>query len=274
MLFSFLATALVSLPIFAILFLKSSRFGGLRIGSASTVHVARLTAVFNTAGKARVIGITNYWTQVALYPLHREIFKFLEGVPTDGTYNQLKPIKALVENGDSYYSYDLTAATDRLPREIQRDVLSLFIGESLSNVWLSLIDMPFGTSKEYLEITRYSVGQPMGAYSSWAMLALTHHIIVQASGPKTVFNYAVLGDDVVVSKDAPDYLSIMTGLGVSISLAKSIVSSEFIEFAKRVRTLKGEDYSIIGPGLIMSAVRNRFLSSVVLADALRKGVVS
>lgn len=25
----------------------------------------------------------------------------------------------------------------------------------------------------------YSVGQPMGALSSWAMLALTHHLIVQ-----------------------------------------------------------------------------------------------
>jgi len=26
---------------------------------------------------------------------------------------------------------------------------------------------------------RYSVGQPMGAYSSFPMLALTHHVIVQ-----------------------------------------------------------------------------------------------
>ncbi|KAF9914618.1 hypothetical protein FBU30_002438, partial [Linnemannia zychae] len=25
---------------------------------------------------------------------------------------------------------------------------------------------------------KYEVGQPMGAYSSWAMLALTHHIVV------------------------------------------------------------------------------------------------
>jgi hypothetical protein len=99
---------------------------------AAKYHVARLTAVYNTAGKARVIGITNYWTQVALYPLHREIFKFLEGVPTDGTYNQLKPIKALVDNGATYYSYDLSAATDRLPREVQRDVLSLFIGKDLA----------------------------------------------------------------------------------------------------------------------------------------------
>jgi hypothetical protein len=97
-------------------------------------HVGRLTAVYNTAGKARVIGITNYWTQVALYPLHREIFKFLEGLPTDGTYNQLKPVKALVDDNSKYYSYDLSAATDRLPRDVQTDILKLFIGESLARI--------------------------------------------------------------------------------------------------------------------------------------------
>jgi hypothetical protein len=26
---------------------------------------------------------------------------------------------------------------------------------------------------------KYSVGQPMGALSSWAMLAITHHMIMQ-----------------------------------------------------------------------------------------------
>jgi len=105
------------------------------------------------------------------------------------------------------------------------------------------------------------------------MLALTHHMIIQASGDQVVKNYAVLGDDVVVSHDAPRYLELMTGFGVSISMAKSIVSNEFIEFAKRVRTLKGEDFSIIGPGLIMASVRNRFLSAVVLADSIRKDIV-
>jgi hypothetical protein len=71
---------------------------------------------------------------VALYPLHREIFKFLEGLPTDGTYNQLKPVKALVDDNSKYYSYDLSAATDRLPRDIQTDILKLFIGESLAQI--------------------------------------------------------------------------------------------------------------------------------------------
>jgi hypothetical protein len=122
--------------------------------------------VYNTAGKARVIGITNYWVQVALYPLHREIFNFLEKLPTDGTYDQLKPVKALLDDGSKYYSYDLSAATDRLPREIQRDVLRLFIGSSLAENWMDLVNMPFSVDKQNSEVIHYAVGQPMGAYSS------------------------------------------------------------------------------------------------------------
>lgn len=85
---------------------------------------------------------------------------------------------------------------------------------------------------------RYSVGQPMGAYSSWAMLALTHHIIVleaaRLAGISHFKDYAVLGDDIVIYNDAvaEQYLSLMNNLGVSINLGKSVISKDFAEFAK------------------------------------------
>jgi len=45
----------------------------------------------------------------------------------------------------------------------------------------------------------------MGALSSWAMLALTHHYIVRIAarrvGIKNFNHYAVLGDDVVICND-------------------------------------------------------------------------
>jgi hypothetical protein len=62
------------------------------ISMVKDMKLSRLSVVYNTAGKARVIGITNYWVQVALFPLHREIFKFLRRLPTDGTFNQLSPV--------------------------------------------------------------------------------------------------------------------------------------------------------------------------------------
>lgn len=60
--------------------------------------------------------------------------------------------------------------------------------------------------REYVPSVRYTVGQPMGALSSWAMLAITHHFIVQSAAwmagvvkTRTMFSkYAVLGDDIVI----------------------------------------------------------------------------
>lgn len=82
----------------------------------------------------------------------------------------------------------------------------------------------------------------MGAYSSWAMLALTHHLIVQFShwrtgGNKWFRDYMILGDDVVIYdvRVARSYLIVMRTLGVDISFAKSLSSRIGVfEFAKRL----------------------------------------
>jgi hypothetical protein len=79
----------------------------------------------------------------------------------------------------------------------------------------------------------------MGAYSSWAMLAITHHVIVRMAamkvGLKGFSDYAVLGDDVVICNDdvAAQYLILMETLGLNINLSKSVQSKDFAEFAKR-----------------------------------------
>jgi hypothetical protein len=79
----------------------------------------------------------------------------------------------------------------------------------------------------------------MGAYTSFAMLALTHHVIVQASainaGYSTLFTkYCILGDDVVIAESAValEYVKIMETLGLTIQEGKSINSSISTEFAK------------------------------------------
>jgi len=78
----------------------------------------------------------------------------------------------------------------------------------------------------------------MGAYSSWAMLALTHHVIVRIAahrvGVQNFSAYCILGDDVVIRNDlvADEYYKLMSALGVSINLSKSVNSTEFAEFAK------------------------------------------
>jgi hypothetical protein len=89
----------------------------------------------------------------------------------------------------------------------------------------------------------------MGAYSSWAMLALVHHLIVQnaafEAGKRGWFEaYAILGDDVVIANRevARQYRAIMKGLGVRLSGPKTLVGRGSCEFAKRF-FLKGKDTS-------------------------------
>lgn len=95
----------------------------------------------------------------------------------------------------------------------------------------------------------------MGALSSWGMLALTHHFIVQVAAWRVGFpkhklfkQYAVLGDDLVVGNAsvARSYLYLMENIGVGINLSKSILSfkGRGLEFAKRT-VIDGVDCSPI-----------------------------
>jgi hypothetical protein len=285
-----IGTLLFSLPYFIYWCLLEGEFRLEQLRSNFLLN--RLAVVKNVSGKSRIVGITNYWIQLALRPLHKTIFRFLRGISQDGTFNQHAPIKRLVERRGSeamYFSFDLTAATDRLPLDLQEYVLGLFIGENKSRLWKEILSMPFEyNGKEYY----YAVGQPMGAYSSWAMLALTHHMVVQAAanfwgGCKPFEDYAVLGDDVVVTGDVLDmvnpskddtvanrYHEIMTSLGVEISLGKSIVSNNYIEFAKRLFDTELRDWSPLGPGLILNLVRDRNLLGLFLSELVERSLMS
>jgi len=208
-------------------------------------------------GKIRVVAMVDCFTQWLLYPLHRFIFdKILKVIPQDGTFNHVAPVKKLIgvmreRHLTECFSYDLSAATDRLPVSIQELLLRVFSTVDFAFHWRKLLtERDYALPSTYVKTfgkkggtsVRYAVGQPMGAYSSWAMLALTHHAIVQFAAFKTKrfsgwFDlYAVLGDDVVIGDRyvAAQYVEIMDTLGVNIGFSKSIISKNLsIEFAKR-----------------------------------------
>lgn len=87
---------------------------------------------------------------------------------------------------------------------------------------------------------RFNTGQPLGAYSSWAAFTLCHHFVVWLAGHRCAkavddLVYLILGDDIVIRGDdvAQAYKEIMQSLGVDISEAKTHVSEDTFEFAKR-----------------------------------------
>lgn len=223
-----------------------------------TGAIGKLHAKEEPAGKVRLFAMADAPTQWALYPLHEFIMEQLREIPQDGTFNQTKPLGALVSSKE-LYSYDLTAATDRLPISLQVRILSVLFGGKLAEAWSTLlINRSYGFHQmgydKWHGTYKYAVGQPMGAYSSWAMLALTHHFLVQTAAwrsghiPIGVWfrDYAVLGDDLVIAQGtvAKEYLILLKELGMPVNLQKSLVSLDgsAMEFAKRT-LWKGNDIS-------------------------------
>jgi len=118
----------------------------------------------------------------------------------------------------------------------------------------------------------------MGALSSWAMLALTHHTIVRIAaireGIHNFADYALLGDDIVIANEkvATQYHYLMTQvLGVDINLSKSLVSYDSFEFAKRLITLDGEVSPVGAKNLLVSVKSLKGIPSVYL-DLVAKGL--
>jgi hypothetical protein len=190
-------------------------------------------------GKIRCYAVLDYWTQICLKPLHEELNNILKkNFPSDCTFDQdsgCEAVRGFTAQFKDVYSFDLTAATDRLPADLQKKVVAKLIGNDKANLWFDiLVNREFSLGKEKI---KYGVGQPMGAYSSWPAMALTHHCIALYAGAD---QYRILGDDVVICgrKPAQRYLEIMRKLGVSISKHKSVLprsnTPTSAEFAKRI----------------------------------------
>lgn len=100
------------------------------LATLGDLELGRLAQKFEAAGKVRIFAITDIWTQSCLAPLHTYLFEVLKGIEQDGTFDQAAPLKRLLDSKgpDSFIaSYDLSAATDRLPIDLQVQILGLFI---------------------------------------------------------------------------------------------------------------------------------------------------
>lgn len=199
----------------------------------------KLSSVSAPEGKERVVAIFDYWSQTALKPLHDEEMRLLRKIKSDCTFSHTSPFKALPEVGP-YWSLDLTAATDRFPADLQRDILAALVkDDQYASSWYQIMTQGLFTNP-WTTPVKYGVGQPMGAYSSWSTFALSHHLAVAVASTRAGLGphwnkYVLLGDDIVLSdnKVASEYLALMAELGVEISETKSHASKDTFEFAKR-----------------------------------------
>jgi len=228
-------------------------------------RLARLSLVRDKESKVRIVAILDYWSQSCLKPLHDAAMRFLGSLGPDCTFNQGSFLAKLPRTGP-YHSLDLTAATDRFPVWLQEAVLAVLVAADYAAAWRRLIiDRDYHVSwvRHEQQRVRYAQGQPMGAYSSWAIFSICHHVIVRvaarrAGKPVTFNRYVLLGDDIVICDDlvAMHYRAIMSELGVEISVTKSHVSNDTYEFAKRWIHV-GQEVTGAPLGSLFEAVRTK-----------------
>lgn len=237
----------------------------------------RIYSFGDKEGKTRVIGIMDYWSQTVLRPIHKEINKILMGLEEDCTFDQTNWYLKL-PTSCTYYSFDLTNATDRLPIKHQKLIISKLFNKRIADLWEAiLVNYPF-SSKDLKDPILYGSGQPMGAYSSWPIMALQHHCLVHYAallvGQCPKGKYVLLGDDIVIccSSIAESYKNVMTELDVKISEQKTHVSTDICEFAKRWY-YRGSEITAFPLHSLRSNLKRYYLLQNSIADSRKKGYV-
>lgn len=200
-------------------------------------YCRKIVSFSDKEGKTRTIAILDYWSQTVLKGLHQYLFRVLKKIPQDCTFDQGSFIQKS-KSWEIFYSVDLSSATDRFPIDFISGVLEGHLPSSYVRAWRRvMVGLPFRVNNTDIN---YSVGNPMGAYSSWASFALAHHYVIwlicmRLDIPWKEAKYVLLGDDIVIGdkRIGEAYLAYIKLLGVDYSPAKTHVSDKLYEFAKR-----------------------------------------
>jgi hypothetical protein len=211
--------------------------------------LSRLHLITEAAGKVRVIAILDYISQWAFRPMHDLLMTFLSTLSQDATLDQslgLERFKRQVSSRRGvFHSLDISAATDRIPHQLYEILLGVLCGGYFARHYMRLLRRRnFVTPRELpLDFVKYGRGQPMGALSSFPLLGMVHHAIVQFSAYETnqfpFQDYCIVGDDLVIFDEfgqppvAPAYLANCKLLGIPINRTKTYSSEHFYNFISR-----------------------------------------
>jgi hypothetical protein len=138
-----------------------------------------------------------------------------------------------------------------------------------------MVKYPFSYQESNIS---YSVGNPMGAYSSWSSFALAHHFLIyyccQINGIDwKSCQYCILGDDVLIRDDlvAKSYLEVIERIGLEYSPAKTHVSDHFFEIAKRL-FYKNEEVSPFPISSIKESSKRFYLLAELIRQQMERGI--
>lgn len=190
-------------------------------------------------GKWRNILVGHWAIQLKTKKLADWLRRWLWRQPevTSGDQTKFSDFIIKSQNLDKFVlSIDLSEATDRLDRQLQKELL---IRMGVPRPFFDFLELPFFYQAEMfgkgqgLRKGRYAVGQPMGLYLSFPMFELLHYVILKfVCAVSNDADFRICGDDVVIAcgrKEAENlygrYVNLVERLGGSISVDKTLKSS-------------------------------------------------
>lgn len=258
-------------------------------------YPGKLTCIPEKAGKVRIVASPDYFTQLTLKPVSDWLFNILKNIDADCTFDQRSAIPKIQRwqaSNNAVYSFDQSSCTDLFPFEFQLTILNHRFGEAVTESVKTVMSdrewelkLPSGLSKS----VRWSVGQPMGVYASWPLMAVAHHLLVQYSvwrsqgrkfskASKPFNKYVICGDDIVIGDQsvAESYAKIVRLLGMRVNRNKSHISGgqtgilPVSEFAK-ITVWKGQPLFPIRPNMILAGCKDWRKVVPLLIDTVNSG---
>lgn len=209
--------------------------------------------------KARWVANPNRISQSMMGPLGDHWYNILRSLPTDCTFNQeegMSWVQDQLQHGVCLAGTDLSSATDLLDRQMCLEIITrTFLGRDWNNQsdWTLPVEKSYRNAVDhFMQISAmewtypeggtvsWDRGQPLGAYPSFAMLALTNNALGRQACREAgipLDSFRVLGDDFIIDARAVDkYCSLVESFGGSINHSKTLTSDRCAEFAGRVIT--------------------------------------
>ena len=202
--------------------------------------------------KERVVADYTKVLEFLTKPFGEKLYEIIKQVPWDATYFETVAYEQIQRVLKDYklkgtgvaYCFDLSKATDRFPLSTQiavlrglKDLMGPMFTEQMELFEYSCYlpaELPDG------QLTHWEVGQPMGAFPSFALFSLTHGMVCMnyliSNNIPYRNQFVVHGDDIVIFDEhlAQYYQNYIGISGAKINMFKTIKSSEYVEFNSRL----------------------------------------
>ena len=233
---------------------KFNHLENLGVCNYCNTYMGNVNVINEPALKERIVTDFHKPFEHVTLPLGQRLYDLIEAVPWDTTFHEdhgYAVIQKKLSEGHKAVCHDMTNATDRFPFEWQKGVMMALAKDNplfkeQMDILFQLLEWPAILPNG--KTVKWAVGQPMGAFPSFAMFSLTHGLLLMqylySKGESYNYQFIVHGDDIVIFDPelAEYYEIVMSYADVPNNEFKTLVSDSIAEFNSRLITKDGFIY--------------------------------